>query len=171
MSCLLAVVLILGTVTGTLSFVINKSIIKNAMKKTIRSEDVTKYKETLKIRTDIIEKEIQFIHSKEFKYRGNMYDIISKSIEGDYTIYKVINDTKEKSLIDKFLSKNDNDHKLSSIINIKLLSSFTFISLVPLINTFRLESKGSVLEIFNSFNLVNQFYNPETPPPDFFNSY
>jgi hypothetical protein len=39
------------------------------------------------------------LHSKEFRYYGRMYDIISENIEGDSIYFKCINDKKEKQLM------------------------------------------------------------------------
>ncbi len=52
---------------------------------------------------------LKFIHSKEFTWRGGMYDIISSEIIGDSIRYYCINDTKEKNLIHGFVGKESGD--------------------------------------------------------------
>jgi hypothetical protein len=48
---------------------------------------------------------IEWIHSREFRYNGNMYDIFEKEEDENYYYYYCINDTKEKGLEDRFKKK------------------------------------------------------------------
>lgn len=55
--------------------------------------------------------DFRWIHSREFKYNGDMYDIVNKEETDDQLIVYVINDTKEKKLEEEFEKKV---HKNSS---------------------------------------------------------
>jgi hypothetical protein len=48
--------------------------------------------------------------NKEFRYKGDMYDIVNVKIQNKYTLYYCIKDIKEKQLIANF-SKNHNSKK------------------------------------------------------------
>lgn len=65
---------------------------------------------------DILEGKIDFrwIHSREFKYNGDMYDIVKKEENDKQLIVYCINDTKEKKLEEEFekkVHKNSTDDK------------------------------------------------------------
>ena len=53
---------------------------------------------------DIISQKINFrwIHSREFRYNGDMYDIVKKEENENQLILYCINDTKEKKLEEEF---------------------------------------------------------------------
>ena len=70
------------------------------------------------------EKELQkvnFIHSKEFMYLGNMFDIISKYSYNGITFIKCIIDYKEKAFLASYIA----NHSETNSIN--LLSLMTYI--------------------------------------------
>ena len=64
--------------------------------------------------------DFKWIHSREFKYNGDMYDIVSKEETEEQLIVHVINDTKEKKLEEEFektVHKNSTENKhIPSII-------------------------------------------------------
>ena len=69
----------------------------------------------------------RWIHSREFKYNGDMYDIVKKEETEDQLIVYCINDTKEKKLEEEFekrVHKNSLEDKNlpanKNIINILL---------------------------------------------------
>jgi hypothetical protein len=83
--------------------------------------------ELLIFNKDDIEKEkidFTWIHSREFKYNGDMYDIVTKEETEKQLIVYVINDTKEKKLEEDFekrVHKNSTENKhLPSIIKYSL---------------------------------------------------
>ena len=53
---------------------------------------------------DILNGKVNFrwIHSREFKYNGDMYDIVKKEETDKQLIVHCINDTKEKKLEEEF---------------------------------------------------------------------
>jgi hypothetical protein len=79
---------------------------------------------------DISNNKINFIwiHSHEFKYNGDMYDIVEKLETDEQLIVYCINDTKEKKLEEEFekkLHKNSREDKnrpSASNYNISLIS-------------------------------------------------
>lgn len=68
--------------------------------------------------------DFRWIHSREFKYNGDMYDIVKKEETDKQLIVYVINDTKEKKLEEEFekrVHKNSTENKhLPSIIKYSL---------------------------------------------------
>jgi hypothetical protein len=64
--------------------------------------------------------DFKWIHSREFKYNGDMYDIVTKEETEEQLIVHVINDTKEKKLEEEFekrVHKNSTENKhIPSII-------------------------------------------------------
>jgi len=65
---------------------------------------------------DILNGKINFrwIHSREFKYNGDMYDIVKKEEKDKKIFLHCINDTKEKKLEEEFeirVHKNSTDDK------------------------------------------------------------
>ena len=58
--------------------------------------------------------DFKWIHSREFKYNGDMYDIVTKEETDEQLIVHVINDTKEKKLEEEFekrVHKNSTENK------------------------------------------------------------
>lgn len=68
--------------------------------------------------------DFRWIHSREFKYNGDMYDIVKKEETDKQLIVYVINDTKEKKLEEEFekrIHKNSTEDKqIPSIIKYSL---------------------------------------------------
>lgn len=58
--------------------------------------------------------DFRWIHSREFKYNGDMYDIVKKEETDKQLIVHCINDTKEKKLEEEFekrVNKNSSEDK------------------------------------------------------------
>jgi hypothetical protein len=115
---------------------------------------------------DIEKNKIDFrwIHSREFKFNGDMYDIVTKEETNDQLIVYVINDTKEKKLEDEFkkrVHKNAHEDKQRPSSNI-----FTFFALSEPISSEEFTSLQTS-EIVFSF-LSTEFYkslNSDIPSP------
>ena len=64
--------------------------------------------------------DFKWIHSREFKYNGDMYDIVTRKETDELLIVVVINDTREKKLEEEFekrVHKNTTENKhIPSII-------------------------------------------------------
>ncbi len=71
---------------------------------------------------DILDNRIDFkwIHSREFKYNGDMYDIVKKEESDQQLILYCINDTKEKKLEEEFekrINSNSANNKQRQNLN------------------------------------------------------
>lgn len=64
---------------------------------------------------DLAENKIDFkwIHSREFRYNGEMYDVVKKEEDDKYFFFHCINDEKEKRLGEEF-EKRVNDNSANS---------------------------------------------------------
>jgi hypothetical protein len=74
---------------------------------------------------DILNQKINFrwIHSREFKYNGDMYDIVKKEENKNQLILYCINDTKEKKLEEEFekrVHQNTSENKQRPSANFQL---------------------------------------------------
>jgi len=75
----------------------------------------------------------QWVHSKEYRYNGDMYDIVEKSEDDSLFYFYVINDTKEKELEEIFSKKveensssskqNKNENNILKILFSELLKN------------------------------------------------
>lgn len=79
---------------------------------------------------DILNQKINFrwIHSREFKYNGDMYDIVKKEENETQLIVYCINDTKEKQLEEEFAKRvhqnsSENKQRPSANSQINILIS------------------------------------------------
>lgn len=116
---------------------------------------------------DIVENTIDFkwIHSREFKYNGEMYDIVKKEERDNQLFLYCINDIKEKKLEEEFAKKvHDNS---TNCKNRKLSYHFTVLLSEP-IQTDKISFKP-VCE-FNFYNMLAECYNSinldiPSPPP------
>lgn len=117
---------------------------------------------------DILNKKIEFrwIHSREFKFNGDMYDIVKKEETDKQLFFYCINDTKEKKLEEEFekrVHKNSLENKQKPVS-----SNFNFVSISEptqeekLFNSIARENTFSnwLNEIYHSPNL-----DIPSPPP------
>jgi hypothetical protein len=116
---------------------------------------------------DIEQNRIDFrwIHSREFKYNGEMYDIIKKDENNERLILHCINDKKEKRLEEEFAkkindnSKNNKQQQVSYHLNIILSEPVQ----TETINFAFNGTTNFFREISNSYNSV-QLDIPSPPP-------
>ena len=116
---------------------------------------------------DIVENRIEFkwIHSREFKYNGEMYDIVKKEERDNKLFLYCINDKKEKKLEEEFEKKiqdnssNSKHRQLSNQFNILLSEPFQAekLSFAP-VHDFR--PKVARSDFYNSVQL-----DIPSPPP------
>jgi hypothetical protein len=105
--------------------------IKRQIKKGVEEKDLV----LLKIHQDLEEKEnsrFKRIHSKEFRFDGEMYDIVRQEQQGDITLYWCVWDKEETALfaeldimVGKAMGTNPEQKKDSDKLN-KFLSSLFF---------------------------------------------
>jgi hypothetical protein len=111
----------------SISFIYNKKIITKEIKRLIK-EDLPLDKITkLEINhSEIKNKEIfRWIHSREFYYRGNLYDILTKYPKVEFansTIFYVFHDIDEEVLIKNFAGNSTGPFKDL----IKIIKNFSF---------------------------------------------
>lgn len=108
-------------------------------------------------------KQLHFIHSKEFVYNGNMYDVIRIAKVGARVYIRCIIDHKEKA----FLANYINNHK--DFRWLKLINIFNFLSLYydkqqsfdKLMYFYKLELTNS-----KEVSIILQILEIFTPPPE-----
>ncbi|HEY7751111.1 MAG TPA: hypothetical protein VH917_02375 [Ignavibacteriaceae bacterium] len=120
-------------------------------------------------KSEIETRQINFkwIHSKEFRYNDNIYDIVSRSEDDSMFYFHVINDTKEKEFEEKFNKKVEDNSSDSKQANkesnqIKILFS-------ELLNqqNCATDLSGQKYNTFNSQNYYSALQDVPTPPPRF----
>ena len=117
---------------------------------------------------DIINGKINFqwIHSREFRYNNDLYDIVEKRETEDNLIIYCINDTREKRLEEDFVKrvqKNSFEDKQKTATNIlKFVSISEPVQFEKTSNSLVRESSFGIrwIEFYQSFNL-----DIPTPPP------
>lgn len=112
-------------------------------------------------------KDFTRIHEKEFRYKGEMYDIVNQEDKVDTTYYYCIHDVKEsnlfanlESMIADELNNPEKKKELSSVTNILTgvyIKSETGFLLKPLTSEIKF--------IFLPFKIFSIQQNPLTPPP------
>ena len=115
---------------------------------------------------DIQEKQVNFrwIHSREFKHNGDMYDIVKKEETEDQLIVYCINDTKEKKMEEEFEKRV---HK-NSLEDKQRPASNNFVSISEPVQS---EKTGNSLACESTFSLwLTDFYQSlnldiPSPPP------
>lgn len=111
--------------------------------------------------------DFRWIHSREFKYNGDMYDIVTKEETEDLLIVYVINDTKEKKLEEEFekrVHKNSTENKhLPSVIKYSLSISEAVQSIQV---NFILEFQSSFDSPLN-ISYKSAYLDTPSPPPRF----
>ena len=69
--------------------------------------------------------ELEWIkENREFRYRGELYDVVRKEISGNNIIYHCIKDTKEKELIGNYTKRSQTDKRAHNIIKRLLQKQF-----------------------------------------------
>ena len=117
-------------------------------------------------KNDIQEGKIDFrwIHSREFKYNGDMYDIVKKEETDKQLFFYCINDTKEKKLEEEFEKRV---HK-NSLENKQRPASNNFVSISEPVQP---EKTGNSLACESTFSFwLTEFYQSlnldiPSPPP------
>ena len=142
--------------------------IKTQIKKGVSESDLVLLKITKELEGKT-SKVFKKINSKEFRYKGEMYDIIRQKTQGDTTFYWCIWDKGETALlgaldelVEKALRNNPEQKKGSDHLN-KYLSSlfftkFSFEFLLPY-------TKMLAHSIFTE-HPVSLFLDHSTPPPE-----
>lgn len=111
-----------------------------------------------------------WIHSKEFKYKGELYDVVSEREENGRLVVSCIHDVKESGLfadLDQMIAKQmnaDSQNQNSRQHWIKLFQSLFF------------DSKSVAQQYIQEYdqqlflfwvNFLSVSFNPDSPPPEF----
>lgn len=149
-------------------FQIQKSSIRKEVKhriiKGIDREELVKLEFSLKE----IRSELHWEHSKEFEFRGEMYDVVEKEYYADHVVYYCWWDNKEtqlnqklSQLLEDFLGKNQNRNQ----------SKITFFQVLKSLYQEEIEINFIVHESNSKNYFIYRFYYqlfqtaPSTPPP------
>jgi len=141
-----------------LLFELHKYQIKQEMKALIQSNP-SNYT-IVKIDNVENEKEFTWIHEKEFRYKGSMYDIVRTVKKGNTTIFICLHDTRESKLF-AGLQRETRDKRFFSMWEHVVLFCFSVPALE--LTTFQLtELKFPVIHVF----LTSPLLQPWSPPPE-----
>ncbi len=114
--------------------------------------------------SDNDEKEIEWTKkNKEFRYKGEMYDIVKTKINGNKKIYYCINDVKEEHLIANFTKHNRRRNKI--LLRIKKLLSNKYLPKNNSENNKILQANIYFAEY--QFLYKSRFKETLSPPPKF----
>lgn len=95
--------LILFQSTGLfLTHSLQVSMVRYEMKQRIKAGVPEEQRVVLKITPEVeASEDFEWFHSKEFRFKGEMYDILSREQHGDTTWYTCIHDVKESGLFNR----------------------------------------------------------------------
>lgn len=114
--------------------------------------------------------QLNWKHSKEFEYKGEMYDIAESEFHGDTTYYWCWWDYEETALnkqLDQLFSfalGNSPTHKQNQEKIIQIFKSLYFIEEDSVISVCCLESSNSLFDAYR-LNYSSHFISPNSPPP------
>jgi len=115
-------------------------------------------------------KSFVWIHSKEFRYQGQMYDVVSEFEENGRVVLSCIHDVKESGLfadLDQMIAKQmnaDSQHQNSRQQWIKLFQSLFYSQNQNASQNYQEHQKHT---FFIWVNFLSVSFNPESPPPEF----
>tara|TARA_B100001057_G_scaffold497877_2_gene603247 strand:+ start:3360 stop:3782 length:423 start_codon:yes stop_codon:yes gene_type:complete len=112
--------------------------------------------------------ELNWKHSKEFEYKGSMYDIVEQETKGDTTYYWCWWDNEETQLnqrLDKLLAMIMGHDKKDKQSNNRLSKFFKSLFWKENSITFSNEIALITHQSPYLFNFREIFYSPPTPPP------
>ena len=117
---------------------------------------------TLIIESNDKKSDLQWIETgKEFRYKGEMFDVVRVKIKNEKKYYYCINDTKEKELIANFNkhhnSKKDNEKRIKRMLNNYYFPQHSFY----LINTYVSDFVYVPFDFHNKSNVIDIL----SPPP------
>ena len=108
---------------------------------------------------------IAWIEEEEFKWNGEMYDVISKEVSGDSIWIRCVPDNKETLLINQYLKSgrsNDSGNQPSHCL-IKLINSYFMVTSLEVPPSIQ----HRIFKVFKpySFYILANFLPVSTPPP------
>ncbi len=118
--CLLTVILF-NSAGYYLLFELHKYQIKKEMKAIIQSNPANFT--ILKIDDVENDKEFRWVHKKEFRYKGSMYDIVRMKKNGNTTVFICIHDTRESKLFAGLQRETENKRHVALLDQVVLFFS------------------------------------------------
>jgi hypothetical protein len=108
---------------------------------------------------------ITWLEENEFKWNGEMYDVISKEFSGDSVLIRCMPDNKETLLVNQYLKSgkgDDTGHQPSNCL-IRLISSYFLITSLEVPSSIQ----HRIYKIYKpySFYILANFVPVSTPPP------
>ena len=111
--------------------------------------------------------ELEWENSHEFRYHGNMYDVVNKSIKDDKTILSCVSDKKETALIKYYMKVNRENHTGDRrIAGILELSVTPFIPVQVSIPATPLKNEVRLNFSFYPTFIPAYYHRVITPPPE-----
>lgn len=151
-------------------FYYTKNQVNREMKKLIKSKIPIEKLEVIKLtRNDLNGIYYQRIHDGEFRWHGNMYDIVMEMKSGDFVVFYCINDKKEEAIFATFHKLVDDKSQrngLTKSLN-KLLNNILFVGFLHDRNVFLIKNIASLNKIFLNENYCSIIPEVYTPPPQF----
>lgn len=138
---------------------------KKLVKRDVRKEDI----QVLTISKDEMSNKsiFRWIHSREFRYKGMMFDLISGYDVVEYEdsfVFTVINDHKEEQLIKEFVDSM-NGGPFKTVLN--KFKQFVFDGLFNIIQNSILYQFIKTSNFIFTMSIITNYSEIDTPPPKF----
>jgi len=174
LSVVLIALLLLQSVISMFVYDIKLKQIKRSVKWAYlneRSNDelaLVKVAKSLEINSNAV---FRRVHSKEFEFLGEMYDIVRQSDKGDTTYYYCFHDREETQLAQKIheqlvnlLAQNNSTSKQE-----KKAWDFYQLKYLPIDywQSAAIPVSDSKLKLSCSYSTLSGFFSTDSPPPDF----
>jgi len=152
-------------------FSYNQHLVRNEMKNLIEAGYFEGLSVVLKILNPSSDCDFRRVDKGEFEYKGMLYDIVSEKKEGNFTIFRCINDKNEEKLLAGFYGS----FELSSGQNNPVKAKHALALLYHVIKLALVEKRWNLspvvpkkISFLNPFlPLFSIFYPPDFPPPKF----
>jgi hypothetical protein len=137
------------------------SAVKSEMKAFLKSQK--DYKDVVQLSLNEKEsKQVYWENENEFRYNGEMYDVIEKKIKGSQIVIRCIPDKKETALLNEYQKNNK-----SNSSNLTLLQLITAPYVLPVDHSMKQPEKIIKKRFINlSSSLQNTASAVLLPPPD-----
>jgi hypothetical protein len=137
------------------------SAVKSEMKAFLKSQK--DYKDVVQLSLNEKEsKQVYWENENEFRYNGEMYDVIEKKIKGNQIVIRCIPDKKETALLNEYQKNNK-----SNSSNLTLLQLITAPYVLPVDHSMKQPEKIIKKRFINlSSSLQNTASAVLLPPPD-----
>lgn len=159
--------ILLSGLAGSASFYLNQLFIRKSFKKAIEQGFDKEIIETIIIDKEKVSELLHFIKPHEFRYQEFIYDIVEQNEIDGKIHFKVINDTKEKQLIDIFTKQKTEGHRLTIAIKFFQFGNLSLIYTIASIFLLNALAKDAFEFIQFNQNPLQYHLSPPTPPPRF----